>query len=76
MVTSDQLTLTMTNGNHGVNRLDAGYHGLVDRMTGWDTRRPPNLEECTTTLGRVDETLSINEVSESVNDTSEQLWVN
>jgi len=69
-VTDDQLTLTTTNRNHGVDGFDASHHGLVDGTTGQDAG---GLEGGTTTLRSVDGTLSVNGVSESVNDTSEQL---
>jgi hypothetical protein len=71
-VTSNQLTLTTTNGDHGVGGLDTSHRGLVDETTqaGKDTRA---LEEGTTTFGNIDRTLSIDGASESVNDTSRQL---
>ena len=69
-VTDDQLTLTTTNRNHGVDGLDTSHHRLVDGTTGQDTG---GLEGGTTTLSRVDGTLSVDGVSERINDTSEQL---
>ena len=36
-VTDDQLTLTTTDGNHGVDGLDTSHHGLVNGTTGQDT---------------------------------------
>ena len=40
-VTDDQLALAATDGNHGVHRLDAGLHRLVDGLAGHDVRRDP-----------------------------------
>ncbi len=36
-VTNDQLTLTTSDRNHGVDGLDTSLHGLVDRLTGENT---------------------------------------
>ena len=68
-VTNDQLTLTTTNGDHGVNGLDTGHHRLVDGATRQNTR---GLEGSTATLASIDGALAVNWVSESVNNTSEQ----
>ena len=70
-VTNDQLTLTTTNGDHGVDGFDTSHHGLVDGTAGQDTG---GLEGGATTFGRVDRALSVDGVSKSVNDASEQLW--
>jgi hypothetical protein len=68
-VTNDKLTLTTTNGNHGVNGLNTGHHRLVDGTTRQDTR---GLKGSTATLSSVDRTLPVNWVSEGVNNTAEQ----
>ena len=68
-VTNDQLTLTTTDGNHGVDGLETGLYGLLDGLAGQDTG---GLELSTATLGGLEGTLSIDGVTESVNDTSEE----
>ena len=69
-VTNDQLTLTTADGNHGVNTLHTSLDGLVDGLTGQDTRGL----ELSTALGLgLDGTLAVNGVTKSVDDTSEQL---
>ena len=69
-VTNDQLTLTTADGHHGVDTLETSLDGLVDGLTGQDTRGL----ELSTALGLgVDGTLAVNGVTESVDDTSEQL---
>lgn len=69
-VTNDKFSLTTANGNHGVNALHAGLHGLVDRLAGQDTR---SLELSTALLLGVDGTLAVNGVAESIDDTAEHL---
>ena len=68
-VTDDELTLATTNGHHGVDGLDTGHHGLVDGTTGKNTG---GLEGGTATERSVDGTLSVNGVTESVDDTTEK----
>ena len=68
-VTDDELTLATTNGNHGVDGLDTGHHGLVDGTTGKNTG---GLEGGTATERSVDGTLSVDGVTESVDDTTEK----
>jgi hypothetical protein len=68
-VTNNQLTLTTSDRNHGVDRLETGLYGLVDGLAGQDTG---GLELGTATLGGLEGTLSIDGVTESVNDTSEK----
>lgn len=69
-VTNDQLTLATANGHHGVDTLETSLDGLVDGLTGQDTRGL----ELSTALGLgVDGTLAVNGVTESVDDTAEQL---
>jgi len=69
-VTNDQLTLTTADGHHGVDTLETSLDGLVDGLTGQDTRGL----ELSTALGLgVDGTLAVDGVTESVDDTAEQL---
>jgi hypothetical protein len=69
-ITDDQLTLTTSDGNHGVDRLESSQHGLGDGGTGKNTG---SLDLSTTTFGGLDGTLSVDGVTESVDDTSEHL---
>jgi hypothetical protein len=68
-ITNDQLTLTTADGNHGVNGLETSLYGLVDGTAGQDTG---GLELGTALLGGLDGTLSVDGVTESVNDTTEE----
>jgi hypothetical protein len=36
-ITDDKLTLTTTDGNHGVDTLNTSLHGLLDGLTGDNT---------------------------------------
>lgn len=72
-ITNDQLTLTTSDGNHGVDGLHAGLDGLVDGVTG---KNAGGFNLGTTLLLGLDGSLSINWVSESINDTAEKLWSN
>ena len=69
-VTDDQLTLTTADGNHGVDTLHTSLNGLVDGLTGQDTR---GLELSTALVLGLDGALAVNGVTQSVDDTSEQL---
>jgi hypothetical protein len=69
-VTNDQLTLTTSNWNHGIDRLETSLHWLVDGVTRQDTR---SLQLSTALLSGLDWSLAINWVSESINDTAEHL---
>ena len=69
-ITNDQLTLTTTDGNHGVNGLETGLDGLRHGLTRQDTR---GLGLGTAALFGVEGTLSIDGVTERVNNTSEEL---
>lgn len=69
-VTDDQLSLTSTDGNHRVDRLETGQHGLVDGSSGQDTG---SLGLGSSPLGRVDGTLSVDGVTERVDDTTQEL---
>jgi hypothetical protein len=69
-VTNDQLTLTTADGNHGVDTLHTSLDGLVDGLTGQNTG---SLELGTALLLGVKGTLAIDGVTESIDDTAEQL---
>ena len=69
-ITNDQLSLTSTDGNHGVDRLETGQHGLVDGSSGQDTG---SLGLGSSPLGSVDGTLSVDGVTESVDNTTQEL---
>lgn len=69
-VTNDQLTLTTADGNHGVDTLHASLDGLVDGLTGKDTG---GLQLGTALLLGVEGTLAVNGVTETVDNTAEQL---
>ena len=68
-VTNDQLTLATANGHHGVDGLETSLCGLVDGTTGQDTG---GLELGTALLGGLEGTLSIDGVTEGVDNTSEK----
>jgi hypothetical protein len=72
-VTNDQLTLTTSDGHHGVDGLETSLYGLVDGLTGQDTG---GLELGTALLGGLDGTLSIDGVTEGVDNTSEKSLAN
>jgi hypothetical protein len=72
-ITDNQLTLTTADGNHGVDRLETSLYGLSDGLAGQNTG---GLELSTALLGGLDGTLSIDGVTESVNDTSEKSLAN
>lgn len=69
-ITNDQLTLTTANGHHGVDRLEASLHGLVDGVAG---QNAGGLDLGTAPLLGVEGTLAVNGVAESVDDTAEKL---
>ena len=69
-ITNDQLTLATANGDHGVDRLETGLDRLVDRLAG---KNAGGLDLGTALQLGVERTLSINGVSEGVDDTSEKL---
>lgn len=69
-ITDDQLTLTTSDGHHGVDRLETSLDGLADGLTGKNTR---GLELSTALLGGLEGSLAIDGVTESVNDTAEKL---
>lgn len=72
-VTNDQLTLTTTNWHHGVDTLHTSLDGLVDGLSGQDTR---GLDLGTALLSRLDGALSINWVTKGINNTAQKLGTN
>jgi hypothetical protein len=72
-ITNNQLTLTTTDGNHGVDGLETSLDRLVDGTTRQDTR---GLELSTRLDLGVDGSLSINGVTKSVNDTAQKFRTN
>lgn len=68
-VTNDQLTLTTTDGNHGVDGLETSLDSLTDGLTGQDTG---GLELSTAALGGLEGTLAIDGVTEGIDDTAEK----
>jgi hypothetical protein len=68
-ITNNQLTLTTADGHHGVDGLETSLYGLVDGTTGQDTG---GLELGTALLGGLDGTLSIDGVTEGIDNTSEE----
>mmetsp|Transcript_8630 Transcript_8630/g.10112 ORF Transcript_8630/g.10112 Transcript_8630/m.10112 type:complete len:544 (-) Transcript_8630:157-1788(-) len=68
-VTNDKLTLASTNGHEGVHRLQASLHGLMHGFPGDDAR---GLQLDSGTLVIVDGALSVNGVTERVDDSAEE----
>jgi hypothetical protein len=68
-ITNDQLTLTTSNRNHGIDRLKTSLDWLVDGLARQDTR---SLELRTALLSGLDWSLTIDWVSERINDTAEK----
>jgi hypothetical protein len=69
-VTNNQLTLTTSDGHHGVDGLETSLHGLTDGLTGKNTR---SLHLSTASLLGLQRALAVDGVSEGVNDTTEKL---
>lgn len=69
-ITDNQLTLTTANGDHGVDGLQTSLDGLADGLAG---QNAGGLELGTTALLGVQGALAVNGVTESVDDTAEQL---
>merc|ERR1719270_1945164 len=72
-VTNDQLSLASTDGDQAVDSLDTSLHGLLDRLSGDNTR---GLQTNSVSLLAGDGTLTINGVTQSVNNTSKDLHTN
>src|SRR6185369_2024555 len=68
-VTDDQLALAAANRYEGVERLEAGLHGLVHRLARDDAWR---LHLDAAALGELDRALAVDWVAESVDDAAEQ----
>merc|ERR1719341_996162 len=69
-VSNDQLTLATTNGHQAVDSLDASLHGLLDRLPGDDAG---GLQSNPVPLLAADGALAVNGVTQSINNTSEDL---
>lgn len=69
-VTNDQLTLTTANGHQGIDGLDTSLHGLAHRHT-WDDAG--GLDADTETILGVDGTFAIDGITQSIDNTAEQL---
>ena len=69
-VSNDQLTLATTNGHQAVHGLDASLHGLLDGLPGDDAG---GLQADPVPLLAGDGALAVNGVTQSVNDTAEDL---
>lgn len=70
-VTDDQLTLSTANWYQRIDGLDTGLHGFAHRHTWDDTR---GLGTDTEALVGLDFTLTINGITEGIDDTAEQLF--
>ena len=68
-ISNDQLSLSSTDGNHGVDGLETGLHGLEDGSSGKNSR---GLERGSSSLNSLDRSLSVDGVSQSVEDSSEE----
>lgn len=68
-ISNDQLSLSSTDGNHGVDGLETGLHGLEDGSSGKNSR---GLEGGSSSLNGVDRSLSVDGVSQSVEDSSKE----
>ena len=68
-ITNDQLTLTTSNGDKGINGLKTSLHRLVDGFTGNDTR---GFKIDLTALSGLEGSESIEGVSEGIDATSQK----
>jgi len=68
-ITDNQLTLTTTNRDHRVDRLDTSLHRLSDRVTGQNTG---SLDLDTGTANAVKRTLTVDGVTEGIDNTTEK----
>ena len=69
-VTNDQLTLTTANWHHGVDTLHASLYRLVDGLAG---QNAGGLDLSTAAARGIEGTLAVNGVTQSINDTAQQL---
>lgn len=69
-ITNDQLTLATADGNHRVDGLETGLDGLLDGLT---RQNAGGLDLSTALLLGVDGALAVDGVTESIDDTAEQL---
>jgi hypothetical protein len=68
-ITNNQLTLTTTDGNHGVDRLDTSLHRFANGVTGQNTG---SLDLDTGTANAVERTLTINGVTKGIDNTTKK----
>jgi hypothetical protein len=72
-ITNDQLTLTTSDRNHGIDSLETSLDGLIDRLSGKNTG---SLELSTALLLGLNWALSIDWATESIDDTAKKFWSN
>jgi len=69
-ITDDKLTLATSDRDHGVNGLETGLDGLADGLAGENTR---SLDLSAAALLGVERALSVNGVTETIDNTAEEL---
>ena len=67
-ITDDELSLSTTDGNHGVDRLESSQHGLRDGLSGKDSG---SLDLRSSSLGGLDRSFSIDGVTQGVDDSTQ-----
>ena len=72
-ITNDELTLSSTNRDEGIDTLEASLHGLVDRLSGDDTR---SLKLNTLFLIGLNRAKTINGVTKGVDNTAKHALTN
>lgn len=72
-ITNDKFTLSTPNGNHRIDRLQAGLYGFPDRLAG---KNAGSLDLSTSSLLSIKRSLAINRVTEGIDDTSEKCFTN
>ncbi len=73
LVTDDQLALSAADWRHGVNRLDAGLHRLVNRLAAYDAR---GLDLKTASLGSLDVAEAVDWVAERIDNAADHRLAN
>jgi hypothetical protein len=68
-VTDDELTLTTTDGHHGVDRFNISHHRLIHGATG---ENAGGLQRGTTTLSGLNGALSVDGIAKGIDDTTEK----
>lgn len=72
-ITNDKLTLSTSNGNHGIDRLQTSLDGFPDRLT---RKNAGSLDLGAPPLFGIKRPLPVNRVTEGIDDTSEKSWSN